>query len=98
MGEWVTAYGETVYGTRGGPLSARTWGVTTQKGNKIYMHILDWQDETITLPKLGKKVVSAKLFKDKSVLKFIENDFGVSVKVPKASMDTIDTVVELEVK
>jgi alpha-L-fucosidase len=98
MGEWTKTNGETIYGTRGGPLSARTWGVTTQKGNKIYVHILEWQDETLTLPKLGKKVVSAKLFKDKSPLKFIENDFGVSIKVPKASMDEIDTIVELEVK
>jgi alpha-L-fucosidase len=98
MGEWLTAYGETIYGTRGGPLSARNWGVTTQKGNKIYVHILNWQDEALTLPKVGKKVVAARLFKDKSSLKFTENEFGISVIVPKANMDDIDTVVELELK
>ncbi len=98
MGEWTKVNGETIYGTRGGPLSARTWGVMTQKANKIYLHILDWQDETLTLPKLGKKVVSVKLFKDHSPLKFVENDFGISVKVPKSWMDEIDTIVELEVK
>ncbi len=37
VGEWTKQYGETVYGTRGGPLSAREWGVMTQKGNKIYV-------------------------------------------------------------
>jgi alpha-L-fucosidase len=35
VGDWTKVNGETIYGTRGGPLSARTWGVTTQKGNKI---------------------------------------------------------------
>jgi alpha-L-fucosidase len=98
MGDWTKVYGETVYGTRGGPLSAREWGVMTQKGNKIYMHILNWQDETLTLPKLGKKVVSAKLFLDKSAVKFMENEFGLSIQVPKAKMNDVDTVVELEVK
>ncbi len=98
MGEWTKVNGETIYGTRGGPLSAREWGVMTQKGNKIYVHILNWQDETLTLPKLGKKVVSAKLFADKSPVKFMENDFGLSLMVPKAKMNDIDTIVELEVK
>jgi alpha-L-fucosidase len=98
MGEWMKANGETIYGTQGGPLSAREWGVTTQKGNKVYVHILNWQDETLTIPKLSKKVVSAKMFSDKSNLKFQENEFGVSVKVPKDKMDEVDTIVELELK
>ena len=79
-------------------MSAREWGVTTQKGNKVYVHILDWQDETLTIPKLQKKVVSAKMFSDKSVVKFQESDFGVSIKVPKDKMNEVDTIVELELK
>lgn len=98
IGDWMKANGETIYGTKGGPLSAREWGVTTQKGNKIYIHILNWQDETLTLPKLGKKVVSARLFADKSSVRFLENDFGISLQVPKARQDEVDTIVELEIK
>ena len=98
MGDWTKKYGETIYGTRGGPLSAREWGVMTQKGNKVYVHILNWQDETLTFPKLGKKVMSAKLFVDKTPVKFLENDFGLSLQIPKAKMDELDTVVELELK
>jgi alpha-L-fucosidase len=98
MGDWLKIYGETIYGTKGGPLSARNWGVTTQKGNKVYVHILNWQDETFTLPKLARKVSSAKLFSDKSALKFQENDFGISLLIPKSKMDEVDTIVELELK
>jgi len=98
MGEWTRQYGETIYGTRGGPLSAREWGVMTQKGNKIYVHILSWQDETLTIPKFGKKIVSAKMYIDKSPVKFLENDFGLSLQIPKVKMNDVDTVVELEVK
>jgi alpha-L-fucosidase len=98
MGDWLNMYGETIYGTRGGPLSSRNWGVTTQKGNKIYVHILNWQDEALVLPKLGRKIVSAKVFKDKTPVKFQENDFGVNLLVPKAKFDPIDTIIEIEVK
>src|SRR6185436_2285981 len=98
MGQWMKTNGETIYGTRGGPLSSRNWGVTTQKGNKIYVHILNWQDETLIMPKLGRKVVSAKIFSDKSPVKFQENDFGLSLMVPRAKMDEVDTIVELEVR
>ncbi|MBX2897758.1 MAG: alpha-L-fucosidase [Cyclobacteriaceae bacterium] len=98
MGEWTRQYGETIYGTRGGPLTPREWGVTTQKGNKVYIHILKWHDETLTLPKLGKKVINAKIFIDKTPVKFVENDFGLSIKVPKDKMNETDTVIELELK
>ncbi|HWA34720.1 MAG TPA: alpha-L-fucosidase [Cyclobacteriaceae bacterium] len=98
MGEWMKANGETIYGTKGGPLSAREWGVTTQKGNKVYVHILNWQDETLALPSLGKKVVSAKLFADKTPVKFQEGAFGLNLQVPRAKWSDVDTIVELEVK
>jgi len=98
MGEWLKANGETIYDTKGGPLSAREWGVMTQKGNKYYIHILNWQDETLTLPKLSKKVISARMFEDKSAIKFLENEFGVTIKVPRSKTNDVDTIVELEVK
>lgn len=98
MGDWLNIYGETIYGTRGGPLTARDWGVMTQKGNKIYLHILNWYDESLVIPALGKKIKSAKLFVDKSAVKFAENEFGVTLKIPKGKFDDVDTIVELELK
>ena len=98
MGEWLNSYGETIHGTRGGPLSARDWGVATQKGNKVYLHILNWYDESLVIPAWGKKIKSAKLFIDKTPIRFLENEFGISLKIPKAKMDEVDTVIELELK
>ncbi len=60
MGEWLKKYGETIYGTRGGFIAPRDWGVTTQKGNKLYVHILNLKDDGLYLPMQGKKVRSAK--------------------------------------
>src|SRR5437588_5082527 len=52
VGEWLRSNGNSIYGTRGGPIKPRPWGVTTQKGGKIYVHVLDWKDELLALPKL----------------------------------------------
>jgi len=72
--------------------------VTTQKGNKVYVHLLNWFDESITIPSWGKKIKSATLFLGKTPVKFLENDYGITIKVPKASLDEIDTIIELELK
>ena len=96
VGEWLKINGETIYGTRGGPLTARDWGVTTQNGNKVYVHILKWFDESITIPSWGKKIKSVKLFQDKTPLKFTVNDYGLSLKIPKDKIDEVDTVIEVE--
>ncbi len=98
MGEWLNANGETIYGSSGGPLTARDWGVTTQKGNKVFVHVLDWQDESIVIPSWGKKIRSAKLFTDKTAIKFTENEYGITLKIPKEKMNDLDTIVELELK
>jgi alpha-L-fucosidase len=38
------------------------------------------------------------MFHDKSVIKFLENDFGITLKIPTAKMNEVDTVIELELK
>jgi alpha-L-fucosidase len=96
VGQWLSRNGEAIYGTKQGPLTARDWGVTTQKGNKVYVHVLQWHDESLTLPSWGKKIKSAKLFPSGTAVKFVENEFGVTLKVPRSSFQDFDTIVELE--
>jgi alpha-L-fucosidase len=97
VGQWLQKNGESIYGTRGGPLTPRPWGVTTRKGNTVYLHILNWQDPVLAMPKLPQKVKAAKLLKDGSKVEFYENDkFGFFVRVPQGSHDETDTVIALE--
>ncbi len=98
MGEWLTKNGETIYGTRGGPLTPRDWGVTTQKGDKVYVHVLDWTDESLILPAWGKRVKAARVFGSKEVVKFSQNEFGITIKIPASARNEIDTIIELETK
>jgi alpha-L-fucosidase len=97
MGKWLKLYGETIYGTRGGFIAPRDWGVTTQKGNKLYVHILNLKDDALYLPMQGRKVGSAKVFIDQKKLKFTEVPGGILVKLDQIPDDP-DYVIELELK
>ncbi len=96
VGNWLKKYGETIYGTRNGPIAAHPWGVSTQKGTKIYVHILSYNDKQFFLPKLDQKVASMILFEDKTKLKFIENELGIVIQLPEGKLNAIDTIIEIE--
>lgn len=96
IGEWTSQYGETIYGTRGGLVTPRDWGVTTLKGNKLYVHILKWQDKGLFLPVTDHKLSNAKLFKDGTPLKVVKSKEGYLLELPNIPSD-IDTVVEITV-
>ncbi len=96
VGTWIEKYGETIYGTRGGPVSPRTWGVTTQKANKVYVHILNPEDNNLLIPDFGKKVKSITLFKSGTKMKFRQDAFGIAVSVPAGITDDMDTILVME--
>jgi alpha-L-fucosidase len=96
IGAWLSRYGESIYGTRGGPIPPRPWGVTTRKGDTVYLHVFDWPDGELLLPRLGKPVRAARFLKDGRPAKFSETPQGVVVTIPKDAVDEYDTVVALE--
>jgi alpha-L-fucosidase len=95
IGQWLQRYGESVYGTRGGPLAPRAWGVTTQAGHHVYVHVLDWTDATLVLPL--KNVKGARLLRDGSPVRLKARSDGVEITVPPAQADEWDRVVRLDV-
>lgn len=60
IGAWLKDHGNSIYGTRGGPIAPGDWGVTTQRDKTVYVHLLREHDGQITLP-LREGVKSAKL-------------------------------------
>jgi alpha-L-fucosidase len=97
MGKWLAANGASIYGTRGGPVPPRDWGATTRRGDKIYVHVLDWPDATLLVPPLGARVRSARFLRDGSAAEFVQHELGVLLKLPPDKRDPLDTVVELSV-
>jgi alpha-L-fucosidase len=96
VGDWLAKNGETVYGTRGGPLAPRNWGVTTHKGNKVYVHVLDWKDAVLPLVRPPKPVKSAKYLRDGKPVAFTLDKDALLLRLDPKTLDPIDTIVVLE--
>lgn len=98
IGNWMQQYGTTVYGTRGNIVPAQEWGVVTQKGKTVYVHILDknkLNGNYVFIPTLKAKLNAAILFNNKNRLQFKQQPEGVFVYFDKAPADDIDTIIEL---
>ena len=91
IGKWLRKYGDTIYGTRGGPFPPQSWGVSTRKGGRVFVHVLG-PDAVITLPETGKPVRSASLI-DGTPVEFEAASFGTIVKMPEQRPDPYDTII-----
>jgi len=49
VGKWLKINGEAIYGTSRSPLFVQTFGETTVKGNKLYLHVYNEDTHEITL-------------------------------------------------
>jgi len=96
VGQWLTANGESIYGTRGGPTPPRSWGVTTQKDDRVYVHVLDWQDRQLAIPPLARTVRRATLFADGSSVPMRASADGLTLTLPERAAGEADLIVVLE--
>ena len=95
VGEWLSKYGDSIYGTRGGPIPPGDWGVTTQKENKIYVHVLNWGSPLLALPPVSEKVSSAHLLLGDEPVEVTQTVDGVILKLRVQGKDEVDRVVVL---
>ena len=95
IGDWLEIFGETVYGTRGGPIPPQKGGVTTQKGNSIYVHVLE-KKKRIVLPDFDAPIKSAQLFAGRTPVPYKKTSKGLKLTLPDTESDAVDIVVELQ--
>ncbi len=94
VGLWLQKNGESIYGTRGGPFKPSPAIASTRKGNVVYVHILKWPDETLTLPPLPMKIVRSELLTG-PVVPLVQADSGITLTVPQPDSQNADTIVRL---
>jgi len=95
MGHWMDKYGESLYGTRGGPYMRTNWYGSTCKGNTVYLHIFKTDNGTLVLPPLGRKIVEYRLLGGGAV-DVKQTDQGVAVSVGQRDMKPLETIVVLK--
>ncbi|MGN1214929.1 MAG: alpha-L-fucosidase [Candidatus Cryptobacteroides sp.] len=97
MGKWLGKYGETIYGTCGGCVKEQSWGVTTQKENRLYLHVLN-PAGTILVPISGSKLLNAVSFDDGNKVKYTQLPEGIVLTLPERPEGTTDQIITLTFK
>lgn len=98
IGHWLDEYGDSIYGTRNGPIEPGPWGVSTAKQDTVYLHVLNWNDSILALPALNLEVKEARLLRNQAEVPFQIIDQALLVTLPTRPADLIDEVVILTVE
>ena len=97
LGLWLREHGDAVYGTRGGPWKPGPWGVSTRKGDRVFVFVQDLpKDGRLTLPALPAKVKSARMLVSGAPVDFSEGADGWTLAIPRGRRSSGPaTIVEL---
>ncbi|HYK43830.1 MAG TPA: alpha-L-fucosidase [Parafilimonas sp.] len=99
MGSWLRVYGESIYNTRGGYLRPQSWGAITQRGDTLYVHVLDKGAASVTLQNFPySKILKAYLIKDHTPVDAQLHDGAVAIPVKQMNEDQPDEVIAVVVK
>ncbi|MGH7523794.1 MAG: alpha-L-fucosidase, partial [Gemmatimonadales bacterium] len=95
VGQWLDVHGASIYRTRGGPVAPHPWGVTTHRGDTVFVHVLNWSDRLLAIPPLGARVIRASVFDDGAPVEFTQAAAGVTLTLPPPAGDQPDRVIVL---
>jgi len=95
MGDWLSKYGESIYKTTGGPYTPGPWGVATRRGSKVYLHVLDWGEDDLSLPALGREIAGCSVLTG-GTAQVRQTADELSISLPVAQRDEIDTIIALD--
>ena len=97
IGEWLATYGTSIYGTRAGPVAPREWGVTTRRGDTVFVHVLHWTDRALAIPAFGRRVVRAAMLDGGARVGVAQTDASITLTMPDSAAAGPDRVVVLTV-
>ncbi|HET8828902.1 MAG TPA: alpha-L-fucosidase [Pelobium sp.] len=100
MGAWLKINGESIYGTRGGPIAYNeSWGGTTTKDNFIYLHVMKWsKNGQLEIPYKGRKIVKANYLANGKKAQVSQDSEKIIINNPNQISNGIDTVIKLQLK
>ena len=98
IGAWLERYGESIYGTRGGPIAPGPWGVSTQTADTVFVHVLDWDSQVLALPTFGRDVVDARLLRTQDTVRLEATEAALLLTLPARPDGLVDEVVAIRVR
>ncbi len=94
IGSWLKLYGESIYGTRGGPFHGQDC-LSTHRDNRIYVHVLKWHSDHLRLPGIARRIESCRLLTGGEATVRQTAD-EIEIEVPAERRQELDTIVVLE--
>ncbi len=98
IGAWLEQNGETIYGTRGGPVKPQIWGVSTHSGNRIFLHVLEPVKGALSVDSLFSEIKYVKRYDTGESLRYDKTSNGLTIALPEERPDDIDFIVEVGVE
>ena len=98
MGNWLKQNGETIYGTRKGPIPPNDDFVSTQKGKIVYVHLLNKEVDVIHADQVPVRIKGIYDMKTKTKLPYRNDSFGLAIDVSKLEKNDIDTIIQIELR
>lgn len=96
VGNWLKENGETIYGTKGGFIKPQAWGSVTQKGNKVYLHVLEVPEKLLV--KFPYRIKSAKEFDGGRNIRYqLLSDGYVVFDLKTVKQQDFDTILEVDI-
>ena len=97
MGDWLKIYGESIYGTKGGPFKPNEIFAATRKGNKLYIHVFENKTSALTLPALDKVKAKQAYLLTGDKINYSQDAAGaITLQLPAQLPDPNDSVIVLE--
>jgi len=101
IGAWLVKNSESIYETKASSLPLQSWGVSTLKGNKLYLHVFNWPaDSRLYVGGLKSSVSKIYLLSDpKKQFTFSKpNSTDVLINLPKQPVDSINSVLVVDLR
>jgi len=97
IGDWISKNGETIYKTKKGPIKPSDGITSTQKGKKIYIHIMDSSKESFLIENFNFKIKKAIYFGTNSKVTYNKTKSSLTLKINEENRNDIDTIIEIDI-
>jgi len=109
IGIWMKLHDESIYGVSACPLNRVSTGVlkedsllglmglTTARGNIIYLHILHWPGREITIANVKNKILSGRILTTGQTVEIVQDEERIFLRnLPLKAPNPYDSVIKLE--